>query len=109
MSLIKSMIGKDTLTYGGVKRQPEKPQFITAMQKEISDHKKCKHWKLVHQSETKGAKTIMAIWSFRRERENIIGKVKKYKSIICAQGGMQEKVINYWETYFPVRNVRALG
>ena len=49
MALIKAMIGKDTFTYEEMKRQPENPQFITAMQKEISDHEKRKHWKLVHQ------------------------------------------------------------
>ena len=102
MDLITAMIGKYILTYGEMKRQPDKPKFITAMQKEISDHEKRKHWKLVHRSETKGAKTIMAIWSFRRKRDNIIGKVTKYKSRICAHGGMQEKGINYWETYAPV-------
>ena len=52
--------------------------------------------------EKKGAKTIMEVWSFRRKRENLIGKVTKYKSIICAQSGMQEKGINYWETVVPV-------
>ena len=59
------MIGKDTLTYADMKLQPEKPHFITAMQKEISDHKQHKHWKLVHRLEIKGAKKIMEIWSFR--------------------------------------------
>ena len=29
------------------------------MQKETSDHEKRRHWKLVHRSETKGAKPIM--------------------------------------------------
>ena len=96
MALIIEMIGKDTLTYGEMKRQPDKPQFITAMQNNISDHEKRKHWKLVHRSETKGAKTIMAIWSFRQKRDNIIGKVTKYKARICAHYGMQEKGINYW-------------
>ena len=43
MALITVMIGKDALTYGDMKRQPEKPQFITEMQKKISDHKKRKH------------------------------------------------------------------
>ena len=42
---------------------------------------------------------VIAIWSFRQKRDNIIGKVTKYKAIICAHGGMQEKGINYWETY----------
>ena len=60
IALITAMIGKDTLTYGEMKRQTDKPQFITAIQKEISDHEKRKHWKLVHQSETKGAKMILA-------------------------------------------------
>ena len=73
-----------------------------AMQREIYDHEKRKHWKLVHRSETKGAKNIMAIWSFRRKRDNIIGKVTKYKARIYAHGGMQEKGLNYWETYAPV-------
>ena len=95
------MIGKEILTYGEMKRQQDKSQFITAMQKEISDNEQRKHWKLVHRSETKGAKTIMAIWSFRRKRDNIIGKLKK-KDIICAYGEMQQKGINYWETYAPV-------
>ena len=31
-----------------------------------------------------------------------MGKVTKYKSRICAHGGMQEKGINYWEMYAPV-------
>ena len=43
MALITAMIGKDTSTYGETKRQPDKPKFITAMQKDISDHKKRKH------------------------------------------------------------------
>ena len=96
------MIGKETFSYGDMKRQTEKTQFIMAMQKEISDQKKSKHWKLVHQSEIEGAKKIIVLWSFRRKRENIIGKFLKYKSRTCAHGGMQEKGINYWETYAPL-------
>ena len=61
MDLITVMISKDTLTYVEMKRQPEKPHLITAMQKEISDYKQRKHWKLVHQTAIKGAKTIMGI------------------------------------------------
>ena len=102
IALITAINGKDTFTYVEMKQQLDKPQFIMAMQKEISDHEKRKHWKLFHRSETKGAKTIMEIWSFRRKRDNIIGKMKKYKARIYAHVGMQEKGINYWETYAPV-------
>ena len=45
---------------------------------------------------------IMAIWSFRQKRDRIMGKVTKYQARICAHGGMQDKCINYWETYAPV-------
>ena len=41
----------------------------------------------------------MAIWYFRRKRDNIMGKVEKYKARICAHGVIHEKGINYWETY----------
>ena len=43
MALITAMISKYTLTYGEMKQQPDKPQFITAMQKEITDHEQRKH------------------------------------------------------------------
>ena len=89
------MIRKDTLKYGEMKRQPDKPQFITAMQKEISDHEHRKHCKLVLWLEKKGEK-IMAIWYFRQKGDNIMGKETKYKARICAHGGMQEKGVNYW-------------
>ena len=96
MDIITAMIGKDTLTYGEMNQQPDKPQFITAMQKKIYDHEQRKNWKLVHRSETKGAKKTMAIWSFRRKKDNIMGKLTKYKARICAHGGIQGKGKNYW-------------
>ena len=77
MALITAIISNDTFIYAEMKQQPDIPQFITSMQKEISDHRYRKHWKIVHWSGTKRANTIMAIWSFRRKRENIIGKVTK--------------------------------
>ena len=95
MALIIKMIGKDKFSYGEMKRQPDKPQSITETQKEISDHKQRKQWKLVHRSETKGAKTIMEIWSFRQKGDNIMVEVTKYKYRICVHGGIQEKGINY--------------
>ena len=58
MALITEIIGKDKFKNGEVKRQPEKPQFIMAMQKEIYEHKKHKHWKLVHRFDTKGEKLL---------------------------------------------------
>ena len=84
MALITAMIGKDTLTYGEMKRQPDKPEFITSMQKEISDDKKRKHWRLIHRSKTEWEKTNMVIWSLSQRRYNIIGKVKNTNpELVC--------------------------
>ena len=51
----------------------------------------------------------MTIWSFRPKRDNIMGKVTKYKARICAHGGMQEKGINYWEMYAQVVQWMSFG
>ena len=77
MALITVMIGKDTLTYGEMKRQPDKPQFIMAMQKEISDHEKRKHWKLVHRSETKGEKRL---WQFGTSGEKGTTSLERWQN-----------------------------
>ena len=50
-----------------------------------------------------GAKTILAIWSFKRKRFPD-GRIQKYKARICAHGGMQTWGENYWEIYAPVVN-----
>ena len=102
------MIGKNTLTYGEMKRQPDKPQFITAMKNEISDHKQRKHWKLVHQSETEGAKNDHGNLEFQAKKGQHHGKgnkiqyhnlcarwnaIKRYKLLgkICSIGAMDER------------------
>ena len=54
---------------------------------------------------------IMAIWYFRRKRENITEKVTKYKARICEHSGIHGTGINYWEAYSPVvqwMNVRIM-
>ena len=52
----------------------------------------------------RGAKTIRAIWSFKRKRFPD-GRLNKHKARICAHGGMQQWGENYWETYSPVVNM----
>ena len=47
------------------------------------------------------AKTIMAIWSFKRKCFSD-GTLNKHKARLCAHGAMQTWGQNYWETYAPV-------
>jgi hypothetical protein len=45
----------------------------------------------------------MAIWYFKRKRFPD-GLLHKHKARLCAHGGMQTWVFNYWETYAPTVN-----
>ena len=91
MARITAMIVKYTWTYWYMKQQPDKPQFITEMQKEISDHKKSKHWKLFHRSETKGAKRL---WQFGPSGEKGTKSLERWKiqsHNLCARWNAGER------------------
>ena len=52
-------------------KQPDKAEFIEAMEKEISDHVGRKHWQIYTRQQMKDTgykgRVIMAIWSFKRK------------------------------------------
>lgn len=94
----------DIYTFKEMLQEDDKSQFIEAMLKEIAVHEDRNHWDVISRSDLpSGAKTIMAIWSFKRKRLPD-GQILKYKARLCAHGGMQQWGVNYWETYAPVVN-----
>ena len=64
-------VGKESnesYTFKEILQQDDHNQFLEAMTKEIGDHTKRKHWKIVPRSQMPiGIKPIMAIWSFKRK------------------------------------------
>jgi hypothetical protein len=84
-------------------QQEDRDDFIQAMVKELKDHHDNKHWKLVPRSAIGDAKTIKAIWAFKRKRRPD-GSLMKHKARLNAHGGMQVYGENYWDTYAPVVN-----
>jgi len=85
-------------------KQPDRADFVRATVKKIDDHETREHWKIMLRSDMpEGAKTIMAIWSFKRKRYPD-GILNKHKARLCAHGGLQQWGENYWETYAPVVN-----
>ena len=78
------------------------------MEKKIENRESRNHWTVVHRSAIpQGAKTIKAIWSFKRKRRPD-GALLKDKTRLCAHGGMQQWGDNYWETYSPVVNMLSV-
>ena len=92
----------DTMTLDEALRQPDRDEFIKAMHKEIDDHVRRKHWKVVHKSVVpKGRIPIPMVWSMKRKR-NPIGEITKWKARLCAGGHRQQFGVDYWSTYSPV-------
>ena len=84
-------------------QEDDREQFVESMIKELNDHKKNNHWKLVLHKDIGGAKTVKAIWAFKRKRRPD-GSLLKHKARLNAHGGMQIYGESYWDTYAPVVN-----
>jgi hypothetical protein len=83
-------------------REEDNRQYFKAMEVELDDHEVQNHWTLVERNNMlPGAKTVMAIWSFKCKRFPD-GSLNKHKARLCAHGGRQTWGLDYWETYAPV-------
>ena len=84
-------------------REPDREQFIVAMQKEIADHEQRSHWVVVLRSSLpEGTPVLPAVWSMKRKRRLATREIYKWKARLTIHGGKQTHGINYWETYSPV-------
>jgi hypothetical protein len=93
----------DTMYLREALKQPDRDQFLKAMQKEINDHTENGHWRIVHRSEIpKGMQILPAVWSMKRKRRISTREVYKWKARLTAHGGKQQKGVNYWDTYAPL-------
>ena len=58
----------DSFTFRNAMKHDVKIDFVYAMEKEISDHKKGVHWSIVHRNTLPNkARPIKAIWYFKRK------------------------------------------
>ena len=84
-------------------KQSNSKEFILAMKKEIDNHHDRGHWHIEKRSSLGNIKTILAIWSFKRNQFPD-GTINKHKVRLCAHGGMQVWGVKFWETFLPVVN-----
>ena len=74
--------------------QPDRDNFIGAMEKELKQHSELKHWHIVHRSQVpRNAKPIPMVWTLRRKRDPT-GTVVKWKARLCA-GGSSPNIWRY--------------
>ena len=92
----------ESFTYKQMLKEGDFREFLQAMLDEIEVHESREHWTLMERKDLPpGAKTIMAIWSFKRKRFPD-GSLNKHKARLCAHGGQQTWGQDYWDTYAPV-------
>lgn len=99
----KASTDPDIMYYHQAMQQPDREQWKKAVERELSDHEKGKHWVAVLISSLpKGTKVLPAVWAMRRKRRIATQEVYKWKARLNIDGGKQEHGIHYWETYAPV-------
>lgn len=87
---VMSLANQDTLTFLAAMKQPDQDKFIVAMEKEVANHIKRNHWKIVTMDEMHCTghhkRPINAVWSFKHKC-NPFRLIVKYKAQLCAHGG----------------------
>ena len=92
----------EAFTYKQMLKENDYREFFQAMIDEIEVHEKREHWTMMERKDlSPGAKTIMAIWFFKRKRFPD-GSLNKHKARLCTHGGQQTWGEDYWDTYAPV-------
>jgi Reverse transcriptase (RNA-dependent DNA polymerase) len=93
----------DTMYFHEILRQKEKQEFLEAMQLEISNHTQKQHWVLMRRKAIHHKHRILpCVWSMRRKRNLITGKIVKWEPSLNVDGSKQQVGIDYIETYAPV-------
>lgn len=93
----------DVMYYHEILRETDKPKFIEAMQKEITQHNDRKNWILVPQTDVPNhLKVLPSVWPMRRKRDLTTGEITKWKARLNVDGSKQRLGIDYDETYAPV-------
>jgi Reverse transcriptase (RNA-dependent DNA polymerase) len=95
-------VDNDCLYYGQATKANDRNNFRKAMSVKLKAHIDRGHWvKMPHKDLPKNVKPIKMVWSFKcKHRPD--GSLLKHKVCLSIHRGMQEKGINFWETYSPV-------
>jgi hypothetical protein len=99
---------KDILHFGEMQRAPDREDFETDMQREVSDLLTSDTLELTPRSSLSPENhPLQPIWSFRRKRAPD-WTILKHRSRVCPHGGMQIEGVNFWETHAPVVSWRTV-
>ena len=99
----KATADPDTMYLHEALREPDRKQFLTAMDEEIKAHEQGGHWEIVKRADIpKGVPILPGVWSMKRKRRIATQEIYKWKARLTIDGSKQRYGIHYWETYAPV-------
>ncbi|XP_055858787.1 uncharacterized protein LOC129921122 [Episyrphus balteatus] len=90
---------KEPKSYCEALKSPESMEWLSAMKEELSSLEENRTWELVERP--KNLKTVQNRWVFRVKNATN-GEKPRYKARLVAKGYVQQKGIDYNETFGPV-------
>jgi len=105
----KASTDPDTMYMHQAMRQPDRMEFIHAMEKEVHDQMSNDNYTIVHKNKVPQGKSILpAVWQMKRKRDIRTQTVKKYKARLNIDGSKMIKGVHYNETYAPVASWNSI-
>lgn len=90
----------DTMYYHEAMKEPDRDEFIKAMEKEIDSQIGSKIYRVVPRSSVpEGVRVYKSVWALRRKRDLKTGKIKKYKARLNLDGSVMEQGVDYEQSY----------
>jgi len=84
-------------------KEPDKEQFLAAIDKECEAHFQEGNYKLIKRNKLpEGATLSSRVWQMKRKRKQSKGEISKYKASMNLDGSKMIKGLHYEETYAPV-------
>ena len=105
----KASTDPDTMYMHEAMREPDKAEFVKAMEKEVQDQMNNNNFTIVHKdSVPKNGIILPAVWQMKRKRDIKSQQVKKYKARLNIDGSKMVKGIHYDQTYAPVASWNSI-
>ena len=105
----KAVADPDTMYLHQAMKEPDRKEFLKAMQKEVEDQYNNNNFSVINRSQVPKDKSILpAVWQMKRKRDIKSRKIKKYKARLNIDGSRMRHGVDYSETYAPVTSWRSI-
>jgi hypothetical protein len=103
LQAFKATSDPDTMYLHEATKEPDAPQFIEAMVREVTDQMGNKKNSIMLRKDVpKGASILPAVWQMKRKRNIKTQAIKKWKARLNIDGSRMKAGVHYDETYAPV-------